>query len=74
MAVYPTELTLPSHKIFNDYIQCLYECYIDYSEQWPFLKTNFPKLDIGVFNIQKYNPSGHFSRVHSERVHITSLH
>ena len=25
-------------------------------------------------NIQKYNPGGHFAKVHSERVHITSLH
>ena len=74
MAIYPAELTLPSHKIFNNYMQHLYECYMDYAEQWPFLKTNFPKLDIGAFNIQKYNPGGHFAKVHSERVHITSLH
>ena len=26
MPVYPAELTLPSHKIFNNYMQHLYEC------------------------------------------------
>jgi prolyl 4-hydroxylase len=74
MAIFPRDLVLPSHKIFNDYAQCLYECYIDYLEQWPFLKVSFPKLDVGTFNIQKYNPGGHFAKVHSERVHINSLH
>ena len=29
---------------------------------------------IGSFNIQKYNPGGHFAEVHSERTSLTKLH
>jgi len=74
MVIYPNEITMPQFKIFNVYLQSLYECYADYADQWPFLKSTFPKLDIGAFNIQKYNPGGHFAEIHSERTAITSLH
>ena len=74
MEIKPKELDLKSHQFLKNYIKKLYECYSDYLEQWPFLKEAFPNLNIGAFNIQKYNPGGHFSKVHSERTDMSSLH
>ena len=34
----------------------------------------FEKVDVGSFNIQMYSPGGHFSKLHSERTSIKTLH
>ncbi len=38
------------------------------------MKSIFSTIDIGVFNIQKYNPGDHFSHLHCERTSLNSLH
>ena len=38
------------------------------------MKSIFNTIDIGVFNIQKYNPGDHFSHLHCERTSLNSLH
>ena len=60
--------------MLKDYISELHKCYLDYLEQWPFLKTMASKMDIGPFNIGEYSPGDHFSNLHSERTSINSLH
>lgn len=74
LTISPSDITKPSHRAIKKYIGKLYESYSDYAKQWPFLEKTFPVLDIGRFNIQKYNAGGHFAHVHSERTDIASLH
>jgi prolyl 4-hydroxylase len=74
LPVAPAEINAPSYRSIKKYIGKLYECYADYAKQWPFLEKTFPVVDVGRFNIQKYNPGGHFSHIHSERTDLSSLH
>ena len=52
----------------------LYKCYSDYKNQWPFLKETIKTIDIPRFNIQKYQPGGHYAKIHSERSTTQSMH
>ena len=70
----PHNLKNPKYDIFNDYFKNLNNCFIDYTNQYPFIKTFLKKSNIGHFNIQKYLPGDHFSHLHSERTGISSLH
>ena len=70
----PVDLELEGYEIFGDYFTVLKDCYQDYCSQWDFLKTFMNQTHIGSFNIQKYNPGGHFAEVHSERTSLTKLH
>lgn len=74
LSISPADMNQPSHKAIKRYIGQLYNCYMDYTKQWPFLGKTFPTLDIGRFNLQKYNPGGHFAHIHSERTDMASLH
>lgn len=60
--------------LLKEYINELNKCYLDYLEQWPFLKTMAGKMDIGPFNIGEYLPGDHFGHIHSERTSVNSLH
>lgn len=74
ITINPKDLNNVSHKMFKAYFENLQECYSDYKEQWPFLKTFLNKINIGSFNVQKYLPGDHFSALHSERTHISTIH
>ena len=74
LSIAPSDMNAPIHRAIKKYIGQLYACYMDYARQWPFLGQTFPALDIGKFNLQKYNPGGHFARIHSERTDMASLH
>lgn len=74
MPIAPADINQPSHKSIKKYIGQLYSCYADYAKQWPFLERTFPVVDIGRFNLQKYNAGGHFAHIHSERTDLASLH
>ena len=65
ITVKPSDLKDYKYKCFNNYIDELYKCFIDYQHQWPFIK-NFV-VDIGQFNVQKYSKGDHFSLIHTER-------
>ena len=41
-------------SLLKEYINELHKCYLDYLEQWPFLKRMASKMDIGPFNIGEY--------------------
>ena len=70
----PQELNLPENEIYKIYFQSLFECYKDYNLQWPFLSGIVNDLDIGGFNIGKYEPGQHFQKIHCERSGLSSLH
>ena len=57
----------PEYSIFNEYFNELNECFLDYKKQWPFLNELVKSVDIPSFNLQKYNPGDHFSKIHCER-------
>ena len=70
----PKELNFPENKIYKTYFQNLFECYKDYNIQWPILEGMVNHLDIGKFNIGKYEPGQHFQEIHCERGGLSTLH
>ena len=70
----PKNLLDDEFKDIKKYFVKLFECYQDYKIQWPFLKDNLKKLDIPSFNIQKYEPGGHYNLLHCERGSLQSMH
>lgn len=74
LTIRPRELKLEDHQPVRDYLDALYECFRDYQQQWPFLQTMLPRVDISSFNIQRYESGGHFLKVHSERTTLASAH
>jgi prolyl 4-hydroxylase len=70
----PKVLQDPKYALLVAYIRELHLCYQDYLQQYPFLAQMLTDIDIGDFNIQKYEPGGHFARVHSERTSLDNLH
>ena len=72
--VNPHDLKNLKFEIFKQYIDELHKCFLDYQNQWPFLKTMLKDVDIPSFNIQKYSRGDHFASLHSERTTLNSLH
>ena len=67
IGINPDDLKSDRFKCFKDYIDTLHKCFIDYQDQWPFLKKMLQDVDIGSFNVQKYSKGDHFSQIHTER-------
>lgn len=74
LIVSPKNLQDPSYAVFRAYFLELHRFFLDYLEQWPFLKPPLQEVDIGAFNIQRYNVGGHFGALHTERDSPTSMH
>jgi len=74
ITIIPNDLKNPKFGIFKQYINELHKCFLDYQNQWHFLKTMIKKVDIPTFNIQKYLRGDHFASVHSERTTLNTLH
>tara|TARA_B100000161_G_scaffold123099_1_gene87216 strand:+ start:210 stop:812 length:603 start_codon:yes stop_codon:yes gene_type:complete len=70
----PIDLREKNYLIFNDYFNELFNCYNDYKKQWPFLNESIQTLDIPSFNIQRYLPGDHFSKIHTERSSTSTSH
>ena len=70
----PNEIKLPKNQVFNSYLNALFTCHKDYILQWPFLASFLNRVEIGSFNIQRYQVGEHFQQIHSERTSIESLH
>jgi len=70
----PNDLEKPKFKIFKQYIGELRKCFLDYQNQWSFLKSMIKIVDIPAFNIQKYSRGDHFATLHSERTTLSTLH
>ena len=74
ISIDPKNLKLENYKIFKTYMSELFKCYKDYKNQWSFLQNNMKVLDIPRFNVQKYQPGGHYALLHSERTTPQSMH
>ena len=74
ITINPKDLEKPEFDPLKKYIGELHKCYFNYQNEWPFLKSILKNIHIGSFNIQKYFPGDHFSKIHSERVSLSGLH
>lgn len=74
LTIRPSDLEKADHEPVRHYIDALFDCYRDYLEQWPFLKSVMARAEIGSFNIQRYQPGGHFLKLHSERTTVGTSH
>ena len=70
----PNDLENQKFEIIKKYINELYKCFLDYQNQWPFLKSMITTINIPAFNIQKYSRGDHFASLHSERTTLNTLH
>ena len=70
----PKFLNNPGYESFIQYFEELHVMFKDYCDQWEFLKTFISQMNIGSFNLQKYEIGGHFSQLHSERTGLTTVH
>jgi prolyl 4-hydroxylase len=59
--------------MFKEYFKEFSLCYEDYIEQWPFINIFANKLQIGRFNLQRYESGQHFQLPHTERASIDTL-
>ena len=59
--VNPHDLKNPKFEIFKQYIDELHKCFLDYQNQWPFLKSMIKTIYVPGFNIQKYSRGDHFA-------------
>ena len=67
LSLSPNDLWQPGNKVFTNYLEFLTCCYKDYVSQWPFLRQAIPSVDVGIFNIQRYEAGQHFNKIHTER-------
>ena len=74
ISISPNDLKNQKYEIFNQYINELHKCFLEYQTQWPFLKNMIKNIDIPSFNIQKYSKGDHFAHIHSERTSLNTLH
>jgi len=70
----PKNLKDSKYKIFKQYMDELHKCFLDYQNQWPFLKNMISEIDVPRFNIQKYSEGDHFAKIHTERTSLSTLH
>lgn len=74
ITISPNEIKLPGNEVFEEYFKSLFSCYKDYTAQWPFLTKFAGNLEIGVFNLQRYQAGQHFQSIHTERSSLDTLH
>ena len=74
ITVHPNDLKKPKFAILKQYVNELHKCFLDYQNQWPFLKSMLKTVYVPSFNIQKYSRGDHFASLHSERTSLESLH
>jgi len=74
ITVSPKEIKLPGNEVFEKYFHNLFSCYKDYVLQWPFLSVFAENLQVGKFNLQRYQSGQHFQSMHAERTSLETLH
>ena len=74
ISVSPNDINLPGNEIFCEYFNNLFDCHKDYLLQWPFLMGFAENLEIGQFNLQRYQSGEHFLKLHTERSSLSTLH
>ncbi len=71
LPILPKNLNDSSHLPVKKYLEHLDGCYKEYLLKYE-ITNHFKEMHIGPFNLQKYNQSGHFNGLHSERMAISS--
>ena len=71
ITIRPNDLQIEEYKFLNEYIDTLNIMLLKYFEKYKIL-ANF-ELDMGAFNIQKYEKGGHFMGVHAERMGVFNM-
>ena len=66
MRITPNNLQEEKFNIFIDYVKYLKNFYKSYCEEWQFLRA-LGNLNMGTFQIQKYEIGGHCNAWHTER-------
>lgn len=74
LAVQPADLNTPGFEPVKAYLAHLEACIADYAREWPVFGSMFGHVDVVPFNIQRYQPGGHFQRVHAERMSFSLIH
>ncbi len=74
ISIAPNEINFPGNEVFIKYFHSLFSCHKDYLAQWPFLATFAKNLEIGSFNLQRYQSGQHFQKLHTERSGLDTLH
>ena len=74
ISIAPNQLDLPGNEVFKPYINSLFACYKDYLVQWPFLAEIAQNLEMGSFNLGRYQRGQHFQKMHTERMDLGTLH
>ena len=74
ITIKPEDLKKPKFEILKQYINALHKCFLDYQNQWSFLKSMLNTVNVPAFNIQKYSRGDHFATLHSERTNLSTLH
>ena len=74
ISIAPNQLDLPGNEVFKLYINSLFTCYKDYLVQWPFLAKIAQNLELGSFNLGRYQRGQHFQKMHTERMDLGTLH
>ena len=74
ITISPKETKLPGNEVFDKYFSNLFSCYQAYVTQWPFLTKFADDLQIGEFNLQRYQSGQHFQSTHTERSSLGTLH
>mgnify|MGYP001157307677 CR=1 FL=1 len=74
IGILPKDLELPCNAVFKAYFKSLFSCYRDYTTQWPFLTQIVKNVQIGIFNLQRYQSGQHFQSTHTERSSLDNLH
>ena len=74
ISIAPNQLDLPGNEVFKLYINSLFTCYKDYLVQWPFLAEIAQNLEMGSFNLGRYQRGQHFQKMHTERANLDTLH
>ena len=74
ITISPKEIKLPGNEVFEKYFKNLFSCYQDYVSQWSFLTNFAEKLEVGSFNLQRYQSGQHFQSTHTERTSLDTLH
>ena len=54
LIIQPRDLENEDHAPLNAYIDQLHQCYLAYTEEWPFFAGFVSRLHIGRFNIQRH--------------------
>ena len=73
LALLPKKIKRDRVKIFEDYINSLVDCYVDYQNQWNYTKK-WSRVHIGSFTIKKFLVSGHHKTFHNDKKDINTSH